>query len=373
MTNRFYFFLKANSKLFKVYFLYLTIVTSVQILISYYLDIIVNKINSYNLIYHIFTFWGLSWDGIRYYNIYKYGYVYPDYAFFPGIPLIYNFLSFFLADIFILRINIILLLFLIFSLNRFIKELGISKEVQLKTLILFLCYPYSIFFLMGYSESLYLIISIWFLIFLNHKKYLQSSLVGFFLGFFKISVVCLPIIYLYKLYQDKILDLSLKLKNILGWSRLFLYSIISCLGVFLYFLYLQIYHGDFMKFFISQVEWGRMDYREFLNLSNLNYGIYFNFIFEIIVLSILIYLFIKNFNKIKPEYYLFSLFHIMIPLATGTVLSMTRFSLYAFPLLLIFFADISKKSKNFYSIFLGIMILFYILNIYFLCKGVFIG
>ena len=197
---------------------------------------------------------------------------------------------------------------------------------------------------------------------------------SFILGFFKISVVCIPLIFLYKMYNDKFLITSFSKDSIYRWFKYFIYSGLSIGGVLLYFGYLEIYKESFMQFFIAQGEWGRMDYFKLFDSSYLfNFNeFYINFIFEIIVLFFLFYIFIKFYSKIKPEFYLFSLFHLLIPLSTGTTISITRFSLYAFPILLMTFSSIAENKRYFYIV-ISLFVIFYLLNIFIICKGGFIG
>jgi hypothetical protein len=367
-------YLKENILILKIYLVFLFFVTLAQLVLGYFTGTFEGKNLYSDLEYNIFYIWGLIWDGTRYFEIMQNGYTYPDYAFFPGYPLVLKFFSFILPGQVLVRINVFFMIVLIYLIHKFMFILGIEEKHRLKTLVLFLCYPFSIFLLFGYAETLYLIFSIGFLIYISKNNFFGASIMSFILGFFKISVVCIPLIFLYKMYNDKFLITSFSKDSIYRWFKYFIYSGLSIGGVLLYFGYLEIYKESFMQFFIAQGEWGRMDYFKLFDSSYLfNFNeFYINFIFEIIVLFFLFYIFIKFYSKIKPEFYLFSLFHLLIPLSTGTTISITRFSLYAFPILLMTFSSIAENKRYFYIV-ISLFVIFYLLNIFIICKGGFIG
>lgn len=321
---------------------------------------------------YLLDFWGFYWDGMHYIKIATQGYEFPLFAFFPGYPLLIKFIDIFLPLTVAYRINILISLLAIVSLYKFMDLLKISKEEKSKILILFLSYPTSFFLFANYVESLYIFISVWVLYFLDRKEYLKVSILTAFLGSIKISAIIIPLLMFVQMIYLKYLNFEFSWRNISKWLKFTFFSLISILGIVFYFIYLQTNYDSFRIYFDSQATWGRGTFNQLVDQFIVTPEYYFEKISELIIFLSLILIFYKYFKKIGLTFYLFSLFHFLVPVMTGTLISINRLSLYCFPILFIFFKDLIKTKKSF-ILAITILGLWQILGLYLFLNGYFVG
>lgn len=316
---------------------------------------------------YLFDFWGYFWDGSHYIFISQYGYKFPLQAFFPGYPLLLKFVDIFLPLTFAYRINYLVTLIMFISIYKFMDLLDINPKFKLKSLILLLAYPTSFFFFANYTESLYILLSIWSLIYLKKGNYKNSAIFNFFLGTIKISSIILPTLLTYRYVKNHLKNFKLN-----NWLYLVLINFISLLGVGGYFLYLQFYQKGYQIYFKAQAEWGRGHFSFFNDYINLQDEFYFERISEILVFIILIFIFIKVYKKMDTEIYVFSLYHFLLPILTGTLLSLNRLSLYCFPVMLYFYSRLAENKFGYYLTLL-VFLAWQLAGFYVFINGYFVG
>jgi hypothetical protein len=360
-------FYESNKTIFKIWFIYTIVINTIPFLI-YFLGFPV-KIE-YNFENYFFKIWGDMWDGGNYLKISQVGYSYPLQAFFPGYPLILSFLSNIIPTNFVLKINLLLTLPMLFQLFKLLKNLGFEDKPSYKALIGFLLLPSAFFFQANYVETIYILISAWGLNSLISKKYYQALISGIFLSTIKISSFIFSFILFIKLYKDQ----KIKIYESLKIFKLIAFASITLIGIIIYFTYLHHYFNDFWYFFIAQKYWLRLDSSNlFITIENLHLLNAFSKISEIFTLVIGVILILKTYKKFNPYLYIFSIFHFILPICTGSLLSLNRLFLYCYPMILFGLASHYIKNKLSYYLTLGIVFILQFIGIILLLNEHFIG
>ena len=316
---------------------------------------------------YILDFWAYFWDGSHYIFISQFGYKFPLQAFFPGYPLILKALDLFLPLSIAVRVNYLVVFLMIIFLYKFMDIFNFSTSEKIRALVLYLAYPTSFFFIANYTEALYILLATLILIFLNQSSYKKAAITSFFISTIKISSIIFPLLISIRYLKENYKSLNFKKLTELG-----LLNLLSVFGIILYFLYLQIYQKGFGIYFKAQSEWGRGSFSFISSYANLQSEFYFERISEILVFALLIGVFIWAYKKINSELYFFSIYHFLLPVLTGTLLSLTRLSLYCFPVLLYFFGKTSKNKIVFYLMFI-VLLIWQLIGIHGFINGNFVG
>ena len=307
----------------------------------------------------LFLNWVTNWDGAHYIDIATNGYQYPQQAFFPLWPLLIKTFSWigsaYIAS-FILMIIFSLLSFILFYLLA--KKL-IGQENAKYALILFASFPSAIFLHAGYTEGLFLTLTLLSFLLLENKRYLLASIFAGFAGATRVIGIGISLSLLF-------IKKSLKVKLIL--------ILISWSGLIGYMLFLHINYQDPLLFIKSQNEWcattGRCGLmfpltpiayfaNKFLaeGIKPENIHLFWDLCCSIIFLIMLI----PIFKKLGWKYLSYTAFVILIPLASGSIASMVRLVLVAFPVFLVF--PLVLKSKR---LILFISLLLFLLQLHFI-------
>lgn len=272
-----------------------------------------------------------QWDGGHFINIARFGYFGPqEYAFFPLFPNLIKLVSIFTFGNYVLAgllvSNISFFLFLIFFYKLIDKKFG--QKIANTAIFTFLVFPTSYFGAAVYSESVFLFLAVLVLYYLENKKLFYAAIASLFAGATRLIGIFLiiPIAWSY------LESISFKIKN-LDWKILLLPLSIS--GLFLYSLYLYLKFGD--PFYFSTVE--SVWHRSLVNPITTIYSYlavnpfakpfndYLDFAVTLGFLAILV----TGFKKIPKSWWLYSLLVILLPASTGTLTSMPRYALSAFP------------------------------------------
>ncbi len=334
----------------------------------------------------VFAIWGYGWDGAQYIEIATKGYRFPNQAYFPLYPLIIFFTNTILPLTISYRINLIISLVLLIGLYITTQYLDISKEDKFKAVLVFLFFPTSFYLQANYADTLLILLSCVSLIFLLNKKYFYAALLCGLATGVKPNGAVLAIVILIAYFYDQVYaKLKIEKLGILKVLKGFGLGVISIAGILSYFLYLNYFNKGYQIFFKAQSEWGRgkIDFLQIPSLLIWSYTNFFNQILnpgkfflkdtvEILALTFLvIFLLILSFRKIPKELYLFSLGNVILPLASGTTLSLGRFSLICFPLIL-FFSKYLKTETSF-ALYIFISTVLQILLVGFFFSGRFVG
>lgn len=278
----------------------------------------------------------LSWiwanfDGVHYSYIAQHGYQYPNYAFFPLLPLLISLVkktfSNHVVDAGLLVTNLSFFTSL-FVLHK-IALLDVSKRVAFLAIAMILLFPVSFYYQSVYTESPFLLFTLLSFFFARKGRWVLASGFGYFATLTRlVGVALLPALILEWYFQkDR------------RWPSLFWLLFIP-LGLATYMAYLQIFHGDFLLFQKAMSNWGQSDtvlpvqtfvrYIKIFIFSDHNLA-YWVAVLEFV--SALCYLALSVFVawRVRLSYGIFMLTLLLIPTFTGTLQSMPRYILQLFP------------------------------------------
>ncbi|MBI9049899.1 MAG: hypothetical protein JEZ00_10790 [Anaerolineaceae bacterium] len=314
------------------------------------------------------------WDAEWYLNIVNNGYyviddiqsTYSTVAFFPLFPLLVKVISLLVPKALLsqsmflligLGVNNTLLVAALYFLYRFTDEFFHSEIFNKAIIVLFLAYPASFYFSCFYTESLFLFLSIFCLWAAKKGHWFRAAI---FCGLLSITrpqgiLMVLPIGIL--LLQS----MQWKLKN---FPRSAFWLLLIPVPLLLYLTYMQALTGDFFAPITAQAAWGKETSNFKINFIDIfltpEASVYkidavLSFIF--IGLSIL-----SLFSLPSPAYGVFALLIILMPVISGTTVSMTRYIAVAFPAFIALVKAV-KKEILIYSvaaIFFAIQIFYFV-------------
>ena len=286
-----------------------------------------------------FLLWAwANFDGEHYLGIAQHGYRViagqSEYAFFPLLPLLINTLSRLGLDPY-LSARLITLgsaLAFCYILPRWASRYTSNPQSLLWSILLS---PGTVFLVSIYTEPLFLLFAVLTFYFGDRKQWGKAALFTALATATRVSGVFLVLFLLIKLWQSKI-------KILASLS----YLLASCLGIFGYMTYLYSQTGDPLAWYHAQSGWEKstatlpwdtaQSYAtalttEFVpDLTHLVVGI------EVVLTLLLLYLLVIFFrsSKLDLAYKYYALGSLTLPLVTGSLGSMPRFSLALFPLFL---------------------------------------
>lgn len=305
---------------------------------------------SLTLYQKLYFSWVNYWDSAHYVSIATQGYRFPQQAFFPLWPLMIKITSFIVGSAF----NASFVLSIIFGLSTFVlfyllatKLVGNNAKYAL---ILFASFPSTFVLHAGYTEGLFLTLTLLSFLLMEKRSYFLSSVFAGFGTMTRMVGVAVSLTYLF-------------LKQPI-FKRLIL-MFISLLGLIVYSLFLQVVFGNGLLFIDAHKAWCEVQGRcqlvlpliplinntqlVFLGLIKPDLSLEFiDWFFTIIFLIILI----PVFKKLKFYYFVYSLVTILLPLSSGTMVGMIRFILLTFPVFLIVPQTIKSKLLFFIVCFL---------------------
>ncbi len=296
-----------------------------------------------------------GWDGQLYIKIAEQGYAFNhlqdgiiDYTFYPFYPLLirsfnYLFHNSLISGLFISYLTSFIGIFFLYKLIR--KDY--NSNIALKSILYILIFPAAIFLSAVYTEALFLMLVVMSFYFAREKSWPAAGILGFLASLTRVQGIFLffPLLYMY------LKDIGFKIKKI-SWNSLFL--LLIPLGTFLFFLYLWIEIGNFFASIEAQKAWGRTLMFPLLALFKRSFmdpslhridSSSVDALFGTIFLISLVFMY----KKIRREYWIYSFFVWVIPLLSGSTLSLTRFLILSFPTF-IYFALLGEKSKAFHYI-----------------------
>ena len=274
-----------------------------------------------------------NWDGQHYLGIAKGGYDQKyQYAFFPLYPLLIRFLEFFLRDYFLaaMLLNLVCVFLGLYIFYDLIERKFNKKDAK-NALINMLVFPASFFFLSVYSEGLFFLLIVLTFYFLEKKKFLGASLAASLSTLVRLSGLALILTLFIYLIRNK----KIAFRKIL--------ILILPLGLLFYFGYLFAQTGDPLYFLVAEEHWQRsLAFPGWALPQTISDVINFTFseekIMELLTIPFTVFglgLVIRAFRFLPEEYRNYSLFSILIPLLTPTLMSMPRFLLPIFPIFVV--------------------------------------
>lgn len=309
----------------------------------------------------------IRFDSWWYHNITTQGYslgnattgVQGNVAFFPLYPLLIKLVVLFTGNIFIAGLLISNLAFLVglFYLYALARR-EFDEDTAGRAVFYLAAAPTSIFFAAMYTESLFVALVAATFYYAGEKKWVVAALTGALAAATRNSGVLLAaVIALEGMYFAglRLRPLSWKLKDLIGqyrltfiaafksWSSLAAASFVP-MGLIGFMAYLTNTFGDPLAFIHSEASFGRQVSTEQASglvdrtLRRLNFGTQFlagqtnsRAIIDVLITLAFLSLFLVLIFKMRPAYPIFVGLSLALPLASGTVSSMTRYVLPLIP------------------------------------------
>lgn len=329
--------------------------------------------------------WFYSWanfDGVHYLTIAEHGYKGFGLvqAFFPVYPMLIKLVSYdehqlLVGGLLISNLSFLAVLFVFFSL---VKK-TFSSEVAWRSLILFLVFPTSFFAVALYNESLFLLFVLLSFYAVHYKKWFWAGILGGFasatrvVGIFVMTSLMLGLLAtnLEKNNFSKnekatlLSSIPNSFRFIFEQRKAFIFLSLGTFGLLGYMTYLWFVFGDPLYFLHLQSEFGsgREEHLVLLPQTlwravkiiftvpfDLRFITYFQ---EIILTGLVLVILCFGFKKkfAMPYAWLFyAVLVILLPTTTGTLTSMPRYVLVAFPFFVIL-AQMQLPKYVWYSLY----------------------
>lgn len=254
-----------------------------------------------------------------------------------------------------------------------LKKYSLSAIKKISVLILFS--PISVYFMLVYTESLFLLITVLFFYFLEKKDLNKAAIFGFLASTTKLVGITLVIPLLWHLIFSK------SKKNYLD---IFIQSAKPFLGFGWYLAINQLYFGNPFQFLsIQKQNWYKQAINPVMNYLSIvkeltlpqNFDAITFFIdrlsiiiFPILILIYFIYKFRSRKSKIPLSWLLWSLAQWLVVCTQSYVLSSTRYLLVIFSIYLVIF-ELTKKSKFAYTLITTLFIVVSLIAYYNITRG----
>ncbi len=271
------------------------------------------------------------------------------YAYYPLYPTIISLFNIFIHDISLsaFAVTILLGLLLIISWLFVLGQIFDSKTAS-RSLMLLLVFPFSIFLRSYFTESLQLILLLWYFHFLHKNKFIWSS--------FIVALLCL-------VKGNNLIFISLtgfiiwlKTKNI---KHTFVYCLISSSTTF-YWITFNLLKTDHAFYFLKAREsWNSVFFplgiltNPFAMSSSFAKNIIHNFHYSIIdslVIMISGLFLVLMYKKIPSLLWLISFSMWFFPLASSDIMSFSRYQSINFPIFVYLSIYLSQNQTRFFSV-----------------------
>lgn len=294
------------------------------------------------------------WDCNWYLDIAQNGYVYEgdklsNIVFFPLYPLLIKLISFFTLGNLIFAGWIISCTSLVFAciyLYKLVKQFHPNIDPVLPILFL-LIFPTSFFLNAVYTEALFLFLSIACFYYCLRKNFLLAAVFGLLASLTRVTgfLLIIPVVFEYLR------------SNQFGSKKWSILSVLMIpLGPILFFVYHYLRFGDLFLFLKVESLWGR-GFR--LNADHFQLATnpaVVNFTFDIFYIALGLVLTVLIFKKLRISYALFMAVLIVVPLLSGTPMSIGRYLLPLFPIY-IFLSSIKNEYFKWGWVFISLLLL----------------
>ncbi len=297
-----------------------------------------------------------NFDGVHYLRIASDGYVYQyTQAFFPFFPILIKLVSFMTFGNYLLAGLLISNISFLFSLIIFYKLIVkiYNPKIALWSVIFLLSFPTSYYFGSVYTEGLFFLMIITSFYLLEQNKNWQAAIIGIFAS------------------GTRFVGIFLSLFAFSSKKHQFSFPFLLVpLGLISYMIYLQLKFNNAFYFLAAQTAFGQnreaakiiilpqVLYRWVNQLLTTHGLIFANSAFEFSTTIFAIVLLLIGLKTIKKEWIIFSLCAIITPTLTGSLASMPRYVLVAFPV----FVMLAQIKNDFVKILIA--------SIFFVCLTV---
>ncbi len=270
-----------------------------------------------------------NFDGVHYLRIAQDGYAYQyTQAFFPLYPILIKLVSFLTLGNYLLAGLLISNISFLASLIVFHKLIAkmYNPKIALWSIIFLVTFPTSFYFGAVYTEGLFFLMIILSFYLLEQNKNWQAAVIGLFTSGTRLVGIFLSL----SVFSKKNHKFRLPL-------------LLVPMGLIFYMIYLQLKFNNAFYFLTAQTAFGQnreaakiillpqVIYRWVNQLLTTHGLVFANSAFEISTTIFAIVLLLIGFKTIKKEWIIFSIFAIVTPTLTGSLASMPRYILVAFP------------------------------------------
>ncbi|MBI5614061.1 hypothetical protein HY947_04005 [Candidatus Gottesmanbacteria bacterium] len=309
--------------------------------------------------------WG-NFDGVHYVLIAKSGYESLQHAFFPLYPMLIGFISRVLSmdmvtvGIVLSHVSFFISLIFIF----FIAQKEFSTGVARWTIVFLLCYPMSFYFASVYTESMYLLFASATFYAFSKNMYWRSAFLGTLSSATRLFGILIPISLLLEFVATRKIS-----------GKLLVICFIMTFGLIWYLGFLQIHTGDSFAFMHEQPVFGAgRSGSSIILLPQVLYR-YARIIFTttpyamqywVSVLEVLsfvfasVVLFFGYMKGIKNRYQYYSVAVLLLPTLSGTLSSMPRYIVSAFPVFIVLSFLLIKRPVVRYSVLTVFLVLLFV-------------
>ncbi len=292
------------------------------------------------------------WDSKYYIDIAKHGYSYHpgalnNVAFFPLYPLVLKVLMVLPIPLYVLAwlFNLACLVVAGIFLYRLVEEFH-AKNKGYIAVIFMLILPTAFFYQLIYTEALFLALSVTAVYMLRRQRWDWFGLLAFLAALTRSSgfILVIPaLVEAWKLGGIKYVTRP----RVIGA----LFAPVA--GLVAFYGYLQIRFGSYRVFFDTQSTWGRRTFvlnRDHFILHTSPAIVNFALDATVSVLALAACFYI--WKKLRPSYALYCLAAIILPLSTGTLMSVGRYILPLFPIPIL----LATVKKPAYQLALGFVL-----------------
>lgn len=314
---------------------------------------------------YFFSVWA-NFDGRHFLNIASDGYANFDFAFFPLYPLFINVMSFVLpiSKIYLgILISLTTLLLAVIVIYKIIK-LDFKEKLAYPAITFLLFFPLAFFYQAVYPDSLFILLSTTSFYFARKKNWFLSGIFGGLTVLTRLSgIALLPALVLEWYVQNR--------KRVLIDIRI-LGLLFVPLGLILYMLYLQIFHGDFLLFQKAMIAWRQNEfvfppqiifrYLKIFLTVDMGLLVYWVAVLEFLTFFLYMGLAIYVWKKIRSSYGLFMVVLLLLVTFTGTFAGTPRYLLHLFPAFLAIALLVKKRPILRFLLIMTFLVLGFILT-----------
>lgn len=278
-----------------------------------------------------------NFDGEHYLSIAKFGYgirnSFPQHAFFPLFPALISLLTKITKDVFLSGVIIsqISTFVFLYYLSKWLSLLKINNRPRI--ILSTLLFPGAYFLQSIYTESLFLALTAYTLYESERANYLPAAIAAGLATATRINGLALVAFLILSMFRSK-----------LSFNRLITFSSISFSGILAYMVYLKNTTGSAFSFYLAQSSWGKSSLTSpFSTFSRYKAALTTEFVLDLthavvaievaVVLYMLYLLYLAIQSSMKTSLIVYSSLILAVPILTGSLGSMPRFALLAFPLL----------------------------------------
>lgn len=304
-----------------------------------------------NYLKYPWLFAWLNFDGEHYLSIAQEGYQPLTYFFFPAYPVVTRLMgwlfggeqiSFAVSGLIISNVSFIVALM---GLWKLAKE-DFSEKIAKYTVVSLLVFPVSFYFGSFYTESLYLMLTVWSFYLIRRNRWFYGGVLGAGASATRIIGIALVPAYLTEYAR-------IKNKKLIKFACI----LIIFLGLAGYMLYLKLQTGDPLNFLNTVGIFGgqrsstlillpQVFYRYFFkilpNLSFSYFPVVFSAFLEITTAIVFLALSVWAFFRLRFSYAVYLVLGYLIPILSGSFSSLPRYVIVLFPAFILIALWVSK-------------------------------